>query len=104
MTSSPQSREAGDVSSEAHRVAGQVLSALAVTALAVATGAFGVMLGAYYLSGDHGLVRDWPDGIGGWVVCIPALLASATLAVAASRVQKPPAPQGPPRVSTWWGR
>ena len=80
------------VLSETRLVAGRVLNALAAAFLSVALAAFGVMLGAWLASSDLPELRDWPDGIAGWLVCVPALAASATLAIAAQgmRDTRPP--------------
>ena len=69
--------------SETRVVAGRVLNALAAAALSVALAAFGVMFTSWLASSDVDALRDWPDGIAGWLVVVPALAASATLAIAA---------------------
>lgn len=75
--------------SETRVVAGQVLNALAAAALSVALAAFGFMFTMWLASSDVDALRDWPDGIAGWLVVVPALAASATLAIAAQWMRDP---------------
>jgi hypothetical protein len=75
--------------SETRVVTGRVPNALAAAAVSVALAAFGVMFSAWMASSDLQELRDWPDGIAGWLVCVPALAATATLAIAAQWMRDP---------------
>ncbi|MDP3966807.1 MAG: hypothetical protein Q8Q02_00890 [Nocardioides sp.] len=77
------------VPSETMLVAARVLNTLAAACLAVAIAALGVMFIAWLGSADQSEYREWPDGIAGWLVCVPALAAATTLAVAALGMRNP---------------
>jgi hypothetical protein len=68
-------------------VAARVLFAFAAVALAVAVAAVGVLVLAYYVSYDE-VRRSWPEGIAGWLICIPSLLAALVFAVAGLRMRR----------------
>lgn len=69
-------------------VAAQVLNAFAVGSLVVATTALAVMVRDWAASSDLPQARQWPKGIGGWLVCLPGLSASVTFWVAAQRISR----------------
>lgn len=71
------------------KAAARVLNALAGALLMAAAAALAMMWLGYVASNSSPQLREWPAGIAGWLVVVPALAAALSLVTAALFLRNP---------------